>query len=115
MVLKLIVYINNFFCFMCVKVLENFLNKNKNVKFIFYVINMYYIKWNFCFKVRYFEYLNSILKKSYKVNFEGLRDFLRYKWCNIKVFNMGVWKELLNIVDVLLKLKMKLIGGYNRI
>lgn len=28
---------------------------------------------------------------------------------------MGVWKELLNIVDVLLKVKMKLIGGYNRI
>lgn len=44
MLLKLIVYINNFFCFMCVKVLENCLNKNKNVKFIFYVINMYYIK-----------------------------------------------------------------------
>lgn len=35
--------------------------------------------------------------------------------CKSKAFNMGVSKELLNIVDVLPKVKTKLIGGYHRI
>lgn len=115
MALKLTVYINNSPCSMCAKALENFLNKNKNVKLTFYVTNMYHIKRNSCFKARHFEHLNSIPKKSHKANSEGLRDLLRHKRCNIKAFNMGVWKELLNTVDVLPKLKTKLIGGYNRI
>lgn len=113
--ITLSVYMNNSPCSMCAKALEVFLNKHKNVKITFYVTNLYYIKRNSCFKARHFEHLNSIPKKSHKANSEGLRDLLRHKRCNIKAFNMGIWKELLNTVDVLPKVKTKLIGGYHRI
>lgn len=91
--LKLTVFINHSTCSMCAKALENFLNNNKNVKLTFYVTNMYHIKRNSCLKAKHFEHLNSNPNKSHKANSDGLRNHLRHKRCNIKSFNIVVWKE----------------------
>lgn len=98
--LCIMVYINNFFCFYCIKKLIVFLNENKWVCVNFYVINLYNIYCKFC-RFREEFYFIKVDKDDYKKNFKGLKKFMQYDSCEIMVFIKDVWKMLIDIVIVL--------------
>lgn len=54
-----IIYINNFFCFVCVDKLINILESNVYVRLKLYVVSLYYIMWRFCDEEYYNEYVLS--------------------------------------------------------
>lgn len=81
------------------KVLINYLEENIGDSLKLYVINLFKICWNFCI-LRKEDYFFWVKYDDYKVSYNGLRELMWYKCCEIKVYIKKDWLELLNIVFV---------------
>lgn len=105
--MKIIIYMNSFFCFVWVKLLKEFLEENVNILLILYVIYFFNIRRKFCELRRdvgkFERYIYDIECEVYEVYFGRLRDLMSLggNCCWIELFIKEVWEVLFVVMDML--------------
>lgn len=114
MPVKLTVFISNSPCSSnghnCAKKLKDFVMKCQNVSLLVYVTHLYKILRVSCENHRH------RIDDDFYANTCGLWNLMHHERCEIKPFNMTVWKELLNIEQFGFspEVKEKLLGDYDK-
>lgn len=78
--------------------LIKFLDRYWGVKLNLYVISLYNICCEIC---RNEGYYNRVDDRVYRINYVGLKNFMYYECCEIRVFIKKDWEDLFGIVYVL--------------
>lgn len=83
----------------CTKALINYLEENTGDSLKLYVTNLFKIRRNSC-TLREEGHLPWVKYDDHKASYNGLRELMRHKRCEIKAYTKKDWLELLKVVPV---------------